>query len=137
MGPQDSTSASGGLVNQRLTAEYIAARVLLEASTFEEAAPRILESICTAFGWEHGAFWAIDPDRLVLRCENVWTAPSARFPAFDAASRRATFRQGDGLPGRVWQTGEPVWIPDVTRDDNFPRAAVAAREGLHAAFGFP
>ena len=29
------------------------------------------------------------------------------------------------------------WIPDVVRDSNFPRAAVAAREGLHAAFGFP
>ena len=32
---------------------------------------------------------------------------------------------------------EPVWIPDVVQDSNFPRAHVAAREGLHAAFGFP
>ena len=31
----------------------------------------------------------------------------------------------------------PAWIPDVTKDANFPRASVASREGLHAAFGFP
>ena len=48
-----------------------------------------------------------------------------------------TFARGIGLPGRVWTSGEPVWIPDVAHDANFPRAIVAAREGLHAAFGFP
>ena len=37
----------------------------------------------------------------------------------------------------MWAAGEPVWIPDVVHDPNFPRAPVAAREGLHAAFGFP
>jgi sigma-B regulation protein RsbU (phosphoserine phosphatase) len=30
-----------------------------------------------------------------------------------------------------------VWISDVTQDANFPRASVAAQEGLHAAVGFP
>jgi PAS domain S-box-containing protein len=37
----------------------------------------------------------------------------------------------------VWARGEPAWIPDVTRDQNFPRAAVAERGGLHAAFALP
>ena len=31
----------------------------------------------------------------------------------------------------------PVWIPDVIPDDNFPRAPIAARENLHGAFAFP
>ena len=41
------------------------------------------------------------------------------------------------MPGRVWQTNQPVWIADAPQDGNFPRAAVAAQAGLHAAFGFP
>ena len=52
-------------------------------------------------------------------------------------SRRTTFKPGVGLPGRVWASRQPAWIPDVVQDANFPRAPVAAREGLHAAFGFP
>jgi signal transduction histidine kinase/DNA-binding NarL/FixJ family response regulator len=41
------------------------------------------------------------------------------------------------LPGRIWTTGEPAWISNVLEDPNFPRAAIAARAGLRAAFGFP
>jgi len=134
---QDSTAVAGGPAEQRLTAEHVAARVLLEASTFEEAAPRILESICSTFGWEHGACWAIDADGQQLRCMNIWTAAAARFPVFETTSRGMLFKRGEGLPGRVWETAQPAWIPDVTRDRNFPRARIAAREGLHAAFGFP
>jgi two-component system, sensor histidine kinase and response regulator len=122
---------------RRLTAEHITAHALVEASTFAEAAPRILEAICEALGWEHGALWTIDCDLNVLRCTEIWNPPSGRFPEFDAISRRITFARGVGLPGRVWATGEPAWIPDVVQDSNFPRAPIASREGLHAAFGFP
>src|SRR4029078_3178556 len=41
------------------------------------------------------------------------------------------------LPGRVSASGQPTWIPDVVLDVNFPRGAIAARENLHGAFGFP
>jgi PAS domain S-box-containing protein len=37
----------------------------------------------------------------------------------------------------VWSSGDAAWISDVTKDSNFPRAPVAVKEGLHAAFGFP
>jgi PAS domain S-box-containing protein len=122
---------------RRLTAEHATARALVEASSFAEAAPRILQAICESLGWEHGALWRVDRDQNVLRCGDVWSAPGRAFAAFDAISRQVTFAPGVGLPGRVWASGEPAWIPDVVRDPNFPRAEVATREGLHAAFGFP
>jgi PAS domain S-box-containing protein len=122
---------------RRLTAEDVAARALLEANRIDDAAARILEGICTAFGWEHGALWTVDRTAGLLRCTEIWTAAGSSFPEFDNTSRNATFARGIGLPGRVWESGEPAWIPDVVTDVNFPRAAVAAREGLHAAFGFP
>src|SRR5439155_14324362 len=44
---------------------------------------------------------------------------------------------GTGLPGRVWTSLKPVFIPEVARDDNFPRAPIAVAAALHAAFAFP
>src|SRR3989454_10546112 len=52
-------------------------------------------------------------------------------------NRRVTFLHGVGLPGRVWSTGRAAWIADVVPDPHFPRAAAAAKDGLHGAFAFP
>jgi two-component system sensor histidine kinase/response regulator len=122
---------------RRLTAEHVAARALVESATFGDAAPKILAAICEALDWEYGALWRIDREVDVLRCVDTWRESATEFPEFDRASRQMTFRRGIGLPGRVWGVGQPVWIPDVVLDSNFPRAEVAAREGLHGAFGFP
>jgi PAS domain S-box-containing protein len=124
-------------VERRLTAEHVTARVLVEASSFADAAPKILQAICGALGWEHGALWTVDRELDALRCTEIWNPPNRSFPEFNRISREITFTRGVGLPGRVWASAEPAWIPDVARDTNFPRAKVAAREGLHAAFGFP
>ena len=121
----------------RLNAEFVAARALLEAATLEEAMPKILGSICSALSWEHGALWIVDRERDRLRCAYVWKADPAQFAEFDALSRNTEFARGIGLPGRVWATAQPHWIRDVVHDANFPRAPVAAKDGLHAAVGFP
>jgi two-component system, sensor histidine kinase and response regulator len=137
MAQQVHVLSGDGLAERRLRAEHVVARALVEASTFAEAVPRILEAICSALDWEHGALWDIDLQNDVLRCAEIFTASPGAFPEFNAVSRSSTFPRGIGLPGRVWAGGQPVWIPDVTVDGNFPRAPVAAREGLHSAFGFP
>jgi two-component system, sensor histidine kinase and response regulator len=129
--------SESGLAERRLRAEHVIARALVEASTFADAVPKILAAICKAFGWEHAALWEIDRKAARLRCGQIWTAEHASFPEFDAVSRKSSFERGAGLPGRVWATGQPAWIPDVVHDANFPRAPVAEGEGLHAAFGFP
>jgi len=122
---------------RRLTAEHVAARALVESATFGDAAPKILQAICEALDWEYGALWRIDAEAEALLCVDTWRRSADAFPEFDRASRDITFGHGVGLPGRVWSTGQPAWIPDVVRDPNFPRASIADREGLHSAFGFP
>src|SRR5262249_2256132 len=56
---------------------------------------------------------------------------------FENASRLSAFAPGEGLPGRVWQSGAPAWICDVVHDGNFPRGKLTAAEGLHGAFACP
>jgi PAS domain S-box-containing protein len=121
----------------RLTVEHVVARALLTARTIDDAAPQILEAICTAFGWAYGALWAFDRAAGGLVCRETWSAPPERFARFDAENRAMTFAPGVGLPGRVWATGQPAWIPDLAKDANFPRKEVAAVDGLRAGFGFP
>jgi signal transduction histidine kinase len=93
--------------------------------------------VCECLVWDVGALWSLDKEAGVLRCVEVWHKESIEVPEFEATSRETTFIPGIGLPGRVWFSREPIYIPDVVRDANFPRAPIAAREVLHAAFGFP
>ena len=122
---------------QRLTAEYVSARALAESATLAEAAVRVLQALCEALGWDYGALWNVDTDGGVLHCVETWHPPALTLPQFEATSRGMTFTRGAGLPGRVWASGEPAWVPDVVADSNFPRAAIAGHEGLHGAFALP
>ncbi len=122
---------------RRLAVQYETARILADCVTLEEAAPRILEAVCESLDWVHGGLWCVDQEDERLHCVEMWNRPAISVTEFEAASRGMTFGRGVGLPGRVWEVGEPVWIEDVVEDSNFPRAEIAAREGLHGAFGFP
>jgi two-component system, sensor histidine kinase and response regulator len=122
---------------RRLHVQYETTRALAESTSLAEAAPRILKALGETLGFDHGAVWTVDRSGTSIRCLDTWHPSSVAVPEFDAVSRATTFERAVGLPGRVWRSGEPAWIEDVVRDSNFPRAAVAAREGLHGAFGFP
>jgi two-component system, sensor histidine kinase and response regulator len=122
---------------RRLTVLYETAHALASSATLSEGVPRTLAAVCQALDWEYGALWNVDRPANLLRCVATWSLPSLSFEAFVEASRRASFAPGVGLPGRVWASGAPAWIPDVLQDANFPRAKAAARDGLRAAFGFP
>jgi signal transduction histidine kinase/CheY-like chemotaxis protein len=138
--PMGMTPASRALLRASIPHRrvvYETACALAESATLVEAAPRMLQAICEALGWEFGAIWTVDRVASVLRCLATWYPPSLGFDQFAATSREITFTDGIGLPGRVWASRQPAWIPDVTLDANFPRAPFAVRAGLHAAFGFP
>jgi PAS domain S-box-containing protein len=124
-------------VERRLTAEHTVTRLLAESPTLAEATPKILQAICESLSWEMGAFWSVDEGGNAIRCNQIWHSPSISLAKFAASSKQTTFARGIGLPGRVWASGEPTWIPDVLKDPNFPRVSVAAKEGLHGALGFP
>src|SRR4029077_7270916 len=111
--------------------------VLADAETLDQASPLILMSICEGLGWELGSVWRVDESGRALRCVELWHPPALQFPSFEWATREFGYQRGVGLPGRVWDTGQPVWLPDIPNEGNFPRASFAKEEGLHSGFGFP
>jgi PAS domain S-box-containing protein len=122
---------------QRLATGYAVTRVLAESLTLQEAAPLVLQKVCDSLGWEVGAIWRIYEKRSLAQCVEVWKVPSLHIPEFEGATRNVEHAISVGLSGRVWCSNQPAWIPDVAQDSDFPRAAVALKEGLHSAFAFP
>ncbi|HKS28326.1 MAG TPA: PAS domain S-box protein [Pyrinomonadaceae bacterium] len=121
----------------RLETQYAITRALADSTTLAEAAPRLLEAVCRSLGWSLGALWRVDEETDTLRCVETWHVPGVEVPVFEETSRERAFARGEGLPGRVWESGQPAWITDVAANGNFPRAAIAKKAGLHAAFAFP
>ncbi len=122
---------------QRLEAQYITAQVLGESVSLSEATPKILQAICDSLGWDVGELWSVNQQGHVLDFVTAYYQPSIKVPEFEAVTRSLTFAPGVGLPGWVWEKGEPVWTTDVVQDCSSLRAAVAEKAGLHGAFGFP
>lgn len=122
---------------QLLAVQYAVTRQLAESGTLAKALTRMLKAICDTFSWDWAAFWSFDAPASVLRWGETWYAPSGHWEPFAVASRTCTFARDIGLPGRVWASGQPAWIPDVVIDGNFPRALAADRAGLHGACALP
>lgn len=122
---------------RRTSAQHFVTQVLVESATIKEAFSKILKAVCTALEWDLGEIWEFDQQKKTLYNTEIWHVPSLNVSEFIVAAKQITFPLQIGLPGRVWETAEPLWIKDVVHDTNFLRAPVADKEGLHGAFGFP
>jgi PAS domain S-box-containing protein len=122
---------------QRLAARNSVIRGLAESATLAEAATRILQSMCESLEWELGALWQLDRATATIRCVEVWFPPEINYEEFARSTRGQSFSRDEGLPGRVWTAGKPVWISDVSADSKLVRGEIASRLGLHSAFAFP
>jgi PAS domain S-box-containing protein len=122
---------------KRLAALNGAILALSRAGSVEEASRELMREVCENLGWSLGGFWYPDPDGRALRLYSHWLEPAAQASSFLDASRATHFEPAVGLPGRVWASRSPEWIPDVLAHPDFPRAAAAREAGLHGAFAAP
>lgn len=119
-----------------LQTQFAVSKVLAAADDLPSALPSIIASVCLNLGWELGAFWQYATTRPVLMCTHISAANEA-LGTFMAESRKNELLAGEALPGRVFATSQPAWIPDLSEDEYFRRNAVAAKSGLRSAFAFP
>ena len=124
-------------VEERLTAQYAVTRVLAESRSLEDAVPKIMRALGQNLEWDCGIFWRVDRTTSVLRCLDQWAGAGVEAQSFLEKTWDLTFKQEEGLPGRIWSSGKAAWITDVARDANFPRRLLANEVGFHGAFGFP
>ncbi len=121
----------------RQATQLAVTRILVEAETIEAAIPRLLQIICKGLDWQFGEMWQVDETNEVLYCTHFWCEPSLADTEFARSTLDYTFGRNRGLPGLVWEQGQPDWIYDVAADSSFVRVSEALNSGLRGSFAFP
>jgi len=130
------------LVEQRaLEAQvlYEAASLVAQGGSADELLTGCMAKICEVTGWTVGHVYRPDaplnPSRLLPT--NIWHIGDLRLEGLRTAAADYAMAKGEGLPGRIWATGAPVWIEDLRSEPNLPRRELLTSHGLRAAFGVP
>lgn len=116
-----------------------------EALTVDDVILICLKRICEHTGWPVGHMYQPMGNHngsLMLESTNLWYFKEPeKFINLKKITAIANFKPGEGLPGRVYETRRPAWIPDVTTDPNFHRTHYARDQnldiGVRGALAFP
>jgi len=122
---------------QLLWLEETVARAVTEADSVAAALKAVIRAVCEAQDWECGRFFRVDDEAGAMHFAESWSKPGPQFDLYIERSRKVVYTPGVGLAGRVWQSGEPMWVADVTRDARVSQQAIAVEAGMHGAFVFP
>ena len=117
-------------------ARFAVTQALVTSPGWDKAAPALLEGLCRTLDWELAEYWEVDADRETMAFVTSWKRPGRDTSAYEATATQVTYRRGEGLAGRVWESGAPVSMPDLA-EDNPVRSAAAMAVGLHGTVGFP
>ena len=122
---------------RRLEAEHAVSQILAEAETFADAAPALLEALAHTLDAGVAELWMpYQADRLVRAAAHVGQGfPDGVLDAW--MNGRLAFERGEGIPGRVWASGQAEWTADLQAEPAFVRAEEAAAAGLHAGVHVP
>jgi PAS domain S-box-containing protein len=124
-------------IEREQAAEHATLRILSESASLAEAAGPLLETLCTAHGWDLGTIWMRDDNVGAVRCVSLWRAPGVQAPELEALEGDVFFPVGTGLVGRVSRTGEALWVEDLAKGATFPRMGLAAKRGMVSLAAIP
>lgn len=108
-----------------------------EADTIESAFKFALDRICKHLNWPLGHAIVVNPD-ISIRPGGIWYSDKPdKFSEFRLTSEKMSTESMPGLPGRVIETGQPVWFGKLHENRQFTRMEAASKAGLKSALGIP
>jgi PAS domain S-box-containing protein len=125
------------VAGQHLAAQLTLTDLLSEDAPYSDTVKRVMQTICENLHWDVGVLWEVDAAANVIHSVDCWARPELPEDSVHAVSNDRTFAKGEGLPGRVWESGQPLWIVDFERDGNVPRAEGLQQAGLRSGLAFP
>jgi c-di-GMP-specific phosphodiesterase len=122
-------------IAQVLTSGASIARLATDA---EGAMQLVLDLVCEFTGWPVGHIFNIEAASGTATSSGIWhVRDPERHERFRRATADAVFAPGEGVPGLIVAAGRPIWVSDIAKELDLPRAGAASESGLAAAFGFP
>ena len=155
----------GDTSGQRLVVQQTASRVLLEATTLEEAMAEILRAVSVHLDWPLAVYWVAETPaegptlrRLrhgespsfgvdageegpaqgpALRCRAIWAADAILRQDVVETSRVSLLHPGQDPAGQALAKGEAVWIERLPADPGSHRLRQAVAAELVSVAAFP
>lgn len=122
-----------------LRLECAVARRLADANDTSAALQGVLCAVCEALRWDCGRYFCLDAEELLCLSES-WGRSTLAVEQFILRSRGVRFRPGAGFAGRVYQSGEPLWMLTETNGTHTLPTVLAheldGETGMNGAFAF-
>ena len=116
-----------------LTSELL--ELLADAPIADPPAERLLATLGRRLDWDVTTLWTLGR-RGRLVCRHVWTRTPRVAPSFAKEKAADATSGSEGLPRWVLEHGEPVWLADLTQDQQFAGDGLV-RHGFKSAYAFP
>ncbi|HEX9029031.1 MAG TPA: PAS domain S-box protein [Anaerolineales bacterium] len=131
------------LALQRQTAQVQLLKEVASASnaaaTAEEALQFAVDQVCAYTGWPVGhVYLRSGADAPEIVSTGIWHLDEPEmFETFRQVTEQTHFSPGKGLSGRVFASGKPQWVVDVTREPGFARESRPEDRLVRAGLFFP
>lgn len=127
-------------------------QAISQAPDFESALAAALRQVCDASSRDfprsvctYGEAWIPSVDGTALECSRAWYVNcreenyNAAIAHFRAESEALTLRPGEGLPGLVWERGQPEYMQNLETqsDDRFIRNDLVRACGIRMGLAVP
>ncbi len=97
-----------------------------------------IDEICHFMSWPIGHVYLYDIKQNCLLTTKIWHLENReKFANFKKITEETNFKPNFGLPGRVLKQKKPIWVVNVQKDNNFPRAKQGIEIGIRGGFAMP
>jgi PAS domain S-box-containing protein len=107
------------------------------SGTGEEIVPQLLAILCSALDFEFATAWRWDSESELLHCDHAWRGEAREFEALFIASIGTTIHSGEGLPGLVVGSNEPIWHSELAKAQTLKRYDAILAGSFQTGFCFP
>lgn len=108
------------------------------AKNIHESFYLTLKKICETTKWALGDAWLYNPETDRMEFASAYYDESYKeLVSFVSISSKISFRKGEGLAGKAWETKNAVWENDISKMHYVPRREAAEKAGIKTAIACP